>query len=131
MILKSLENRALFKGHVVVEQGTMVLQADDVLLVLKEREKGSSIPSGFSLLSPQQNHEIEKIEAKGHVVFHEGNRRARSERAEYFREKGVVVLTGEPEVWEGDSHVTGSKITILLHERRSIVEQSRMVLHPQ
>src|SRR4030065_193156 len=33
-----------------------------------------------------------------------------------------VILTGDPKVWEGNSMIKGSKITVFLDEDRSIVE---------
>lgn len=130
LIFHGSENKVSFKGDVVVEHEDMVLEADDVLLILEE-SGNPSLFSNFSLLSPNEEHQVEKIEADGHVVFQGGNHRGRSEHAEFFREKGIVILTGDPEVWEGDSWVAGSKITVLLKERKSIVEESRVTLQPQ
>jgi len=129
MILKSKEQKVFFKGHVIVRHHEMVLKADRVLLFLKEKETGSG--PDFSFLDSQGEQQIEKIEAEGNVLFEGGIHRGESDRAEYFQEKRVVVLTGNPEVWEGDSHLIGSKITILLDQKKSIVEESRVVLHPQ
>jgi len=130
LIFHGSENKVSFKGDVVVEHEDMVLEADDVLLILEESEN-PSISSKFSLLSSNEEYQVEKIEADGHVVFQGGNHRGRSEHAEFFREKGIVILTGDPEVWEGDSRVAGSRITVFLKEGKSIVEESRVTLQPQ
>lgn len=129
MVLKSKEQKIFFKGHVVVRHHEMVLKADHVSLFLKEKESGSGLD--FSFLYSQGNQQIEKIVARGNVKFEGGVHRGESDRAEYFQEKKVVVLTGNPEVWEGDSHLAGSKITILLDQKKSIIEGSRVILHPQ
>ena len=129
MILKSMEQKVFFKGNVIVRHHEMVLKADHVLLFLKEKESGSG--PDFSFLDSQGEQQIEKIEAKGNVLFEGGIHRGESDRAEYFQAKRMVVLTGNPEVWEGESHLVGSKITILLDQKKSIVEESRVILHPQ
>ncbi len=129
MILKSMEQKVFFKGHVIIRHHEMVLKADHVLLFLKGKKSGSG--PDFSFLDSQGDQQIEKIEAEGNVLFEGGIHRGESDRAEYFQEKRVVVLTGNPEVWEGDSHLVGSKITILLDQKKSIVEESRVILNPQ
>ena len=129
MVLKSTEQKIFFKGHVIVRHYEMVLRADHVLLFLKGKKTGAG--PDFSFLGSSGDQQIERIEAKGNVLFEGGIHRGESDRAEYFQEKAVVVLTGNPEVWEGDSHLVGSKITIFLEQKKSIVERSRITLHPQ
>jgi len=129
MVLKSTEQKVFFKGHVIVRHHEMVLKADRVLLFLKGGKTGAG--PDFSFLGSQGDQQIERIEAKGNVIFEGGIHRGESDRAEYFQEKGVVVLTGNPEVWEGDSYLVGSKITILLEEKKSIIEESNVIIYPQ
>jgi len=71
MILKSMEQKIFFKGHVIVRHHEMVLKADHVLLFLKENKSGSG--PDFSFLDSQGNQQIEKIEAKGNVLFEGGD----------------------------------------------------------
>ncbi len=65
------------------------------------------------------------------MVFRGGIHRGQSEHAVYLKDEGVVVLTGKPEVWEGDSLVAGERITVLLKEKKSVVERSHVVLQPR
>ncbi|HEX9757063.1 MAG TPA: LptA/OstA family protein [Nitrospiria bacterium] len=130
LVFYGSENKVFFKGNVVVEYEDMILEADDVLLFLQPGHDSSVSPQ-FSFLGPRDDHQVEKIEADGHVVFQGGNHRGRSEHAEFYKEEGIVILTGDPEVWEGESLLAGSKITVLLKERKSIVEESRVTLQPQ
>lgn len=78
--------------------------------------------------------EIDRIVCKGNVKIVKGARTAVSNEAVYFAKEGAekVVLTGgEPRVWEGNNMVSGTKITLLLNEDRSIVENSRVTLYPK
>ena len=49
---------------------------------------------------------------------------ATAEEAVYFQKDATIVLTGTPQVKQGDDFVEGSKITLFLNEDRSIVEGS-------
>jgi len=61
---------------------------------------------------------------------------ATAEKAIYYQNDEKVVLTGKPIVRQGNDFVEGSKITLFLKEKRSIVEGSegrkiRAVLFPR
>ncbi|MDO9462916.1 MAG: LptA/OstA family protein, partial [Deltaproteobacteria bacterium] len=47
---------------------------------------------------------------------------ATGDEAVYYEAEQNVILTGNPKVWEGNSMIKGSKITVFLDEDRSIVE---------
>ena len=59
-----------------------------------------------------------------------------AEKAVYYQNDEKVVLTGKPVVKRGNDFVEGSKITLFLKEKRSIVEgaedkKARAVLIPR
>jgi lipopolysaccharide export system protein LptA len=59
-----------------------------------------------------------------------------AEKAVYYEDDEKVVLTGKPVVKQGNDFVEGSKITLYLKEKRSLVEGSkdqkvRAVLFPR
>lgn len=80
---------------------------------------------------------IDKIVATGKVkVSRPDGALAMAEKAIYYENDEKVVLTGKPIVKQGNDFVEGSRITLYLKEKRSIVEGSenekvRAVLHPR
>ncbi|MEJ2200897.1 MAG: LptA/OstA family protein, partial [Desulfuromonadaceae bacterium] len=51
----------------------------------------------------------------------QGERVATAEQAVYFSKEGQIVLTGSPEVHQGQDLIQGDEITFFLNEERSIV----------
>lgn len=87
--------------------------------------------------SGKEEIEIDKIIATGDVKINrsEGGV-ATAEKAVYYRNDEKVILTGNPMVRQGNDFLEGSKITLFLKEKRSIVEGSenrkiRAVLFPK
>jgi lipopolysaccharide export system protein LptA len=75
--------------------------------------------------SQKNSMKMEKITAKGTVkITRPDGGLATAEEAVYFQKEGKIVLTGAPQVKQGDDFVEGSKITLFLNEDRSIVEGS-------
>ena len=87
--------------------------------------------------SGKEEIEIDKIIATGDVkINRSGGGLATAEKAVYYKSDEKVVLTGKPIVRQGNDFVEGSKITLFLKEKRSIVEGSetkkiRAVLFPR
>jgi len=68
---------------------------------------------------------IDKIIATGDVKINRpGSGLATAEKAVYYQNDEKVVLTGNPIVRQGNDFVEGSKITLFIKEKRSIVEGS-------
>ena len=89
-------------------------------------------PAG--LLSPQSqfvDNEITLIHATGNVVLRQGDRQVHSKEAFYYQKEEKVILLGEPVAWEKDYRVTGTKMTIFLRENRSVIEGSKVIIHPK
>jgi lipopolysaccharide export system protein LptA len=134
MTVKNLEQRVVFDRDVTITNGDMDLSADrvEVILVRSADSGGEGQPfaggMGPNLLA-QEN--IERIEAEGRVKVVQGKKTATADHAVYQRAEETVVLTGHPETWEEGVRIQGSKITILLKEQRSIVEESRVVIYPE
>ena len=75
--------------------------------------------------SSKEELKIDKIIATGDVKINrpEGGL-ATAEKAVYYQNDEKVILTGKPIVRQGNDFVEGSKITLFLREKRSIVEGS-------
>ena len=134
MTVKNLDHRIIFDRDVVVKKGDMDLQADQVEVILAAPSAGSPttrpfLSAGEGAMLAEEN--VERIEANGRVKVMQGAKTVTADRAVYHRADETVVLTGQPETWEDGYRIQGSRITILLKEQRSVVEESRVVIYPE
>ncbi|MEJ2090718.1 MAG: LptA/OstA family protein [Syntrophobacterales bacterium] len=128
----------VFKGQVKVVYGEATLYADRLLVYYQPGEKGrpssaaASKPQEISPLGDLGGEKIDRIEAQGKVHFVQGDRVATGEKAIYYRDQDKIVLLGNPQVWRGENHLRGSKITIYLASRKVVVQgtsQRRVEAH--
>lgn len=133
MTVKNLDQRVIFDKNVTVIKGDMDLHADRVEVVLAKPSGPAVSDSTGSGMGPDILSEgnIERIVADGNVKVVQGTKTVTADHAVYHRADETVVLTGHPETWEEGVRIGGSKITILLKEQRSIVEESRVVIYPE
>jgi len=134
MTVKNLDHRIIFDRDVVVKKGDMDLQADhvEVILTAPPNEAAghalSALPGSGGAMLAEDN--VERIEANGRVKVVQGGKTATADQAVYYNADETIVLTGRPETWEDGYRIQGSRITILLKEQRSVVEESRVVIYP-
>lgn len=108
-----------FIGDVVAVQGDTTIRAEELLLVqAREGRPG------------------ERIEAYRGVRIEQGGRVATGNKAVYDKALGQVVLTGSPQVRQGDDLVQGDEIVFFLDSERSIVrskgnERVKAIFHPR
>lgn len=120
----------VFKGRVKAVYGDTTLYTDQLLVFYKPRKKDrSSSPSAkksqeTSPLGDLGGEKIDRIEARGNVRYVQGDRVATGQKAVYYRDKEEIVLLGRPQVWRGDNHLRGSKITFNLASQKVVVESS-------
>ncbi len=136
MTVRNLEQQAIFEGDVVMKKEGLTITSDHAKVTFASieapMEDKKKPPAG--LFSPQSqfaDNEITLIHATGNVVLRQGDRRVHSKEALYYQKEEKVVLLGEPVALEKDYWVTGTKMTIFLRENRSIIEGSRMIIHPK
>jgi lipopolysaccharide export system protein LptA len=134
MTVKNLDHRIIFDHDVVVKKGDMDLQADrvEVILTASPNEAAghalSALPGAGAAMLAEDN--VERIEANGRVKVMQGGKTVTADQAVYHSANETIVLTGRPETWEDGYRIQGSRITILLKEQRSVVEESRVVIYP-
>lgn len=119
-------NRVVFEGHVVVVRGEMTMKADqlDIRLSDKGTDGSHSEPRpAFSL----SGREISWMTAKGNVDVRRGTQRAKAGQAVYRKDSSVIELSDKPEAWQGDTHLTGTRITLWLDQNRSAVDNGTVV----
>uniref|UniRef100_A0A7C3V9N0 Organic solvent tolerance-like N-terminal domain-containing protein n=1 Tax=Desulfobacca acetoxidans TaxID=60893 RepID=A0A7C3V9N0_9BACT len=130
--LEADQNQRLlvFKGQVKADYGDAILYTDQLLVFFKPAAKGRpparpAAPSqAGSPLGDLGGDEIDRIEALGNVRFVQGDRVATGTNAVYYKDKDEIVLTGQPQVWRGENHLKGSKITFNLASQKVEVESS-------
>jgi lipopolysaccharide export system protein LptA len=91
------DGRAVFKGNVVVTQGTMTLQAASVQVEYATDKKS-----------------IARLLADGGVKLAAGTEAASSQTAEYAPETGDLVLKGDVLLTQGTSAMSGQTLTLSL-----------------
>jgi lipopolysaccharide export system protein LptA len=109
------ENKIIFTGDVIAKKAELTIYADQMTVFYRKAE-GKEAGQG------EGADQVEKIFANGHVKITKGKRIATGDEAVYYEAGQDVSLTGNPKVWEGNSMIKGSKITVFLDEDRSIVE---------
>ena len=86
--------------------------------------EGDKMDVYFSRLGTNQETEVERAMAEGHVVVVQPGRRATGEHGEYFAGPGKIVLTGGPpsihDVEKG--FTTGQRLTVFVHDDRLLVD---------
>ena len=92
--------------NVVVTQGDKKLTADKVILTYYTKGQNS-------------DHSIRKIEAFGHVVAQNETHKVTGEHGVYDPEKGVVVMTENVVLYQGNSHMDGETATVNLNTGES------------
>ena len=118
-----------FIGNVDARNNSFIINCQKMLLYYHNDKTAKDLGMG--------NIKIDKIVATGKVKINRiAGGVATSEKAIYYQDDERLVLTGKPVVKQGDDFVEGTKITLYLKEKRSIVEGSenkkvRVVLSPQ
>lgn len=127
MTASSEKNQAVFKGSVKLVQGELIVFSDIMTVFFKEKVPQTS-PASSSAGNKETAKEIHMIEARGHVRIFNGESRATSEHALYFKQEEKVILRGSPIAWQEGTKISGPKMTMYLRENRSVVEGGTQVI---
>ncbi len=100
------------KLHIAVYIDNVVIKKEDLTIYARKVE----------FLFDDKMEEIQKMTAEGGVRIVDPEKTATSEKAVYLNDQDILILTGNAKVWQGENVVTGSKMTLLRKEDRSIVE---------
>ncbi len=123
-------NKVIFDGNVVVVRGPMTMKSKHLEIRLSGRRENRDVVTGTLGLS-FDNREIVAMVAEGNVDIRQGAQKAKAAHAVYQKDAGTVELSGNPEAWQGDTYLTGTKITLWLDENRSSVDNGRVVFQPK
>lgn len=100
-----LAQTLVFIGNAVATQDDVTIQGNRLTVKYKGEKR-----------------EIEQVIAEGDVRIQQGSRVAVGERAVLYHPEERIVLTGSPEVRDGDNFVKGQEITVFLNDKRSVVK---------
>jgi lipopolysaccharide export system protein LptA len=104
-------SKASYRGHVKLQTEATAMEADRMDVY-------------FCQLGTNQESEVERAMAEGHVVVVQPGRRATGEHGEYFAGPGKIVLTGgPPNIYDVEKgFTTGQRLTVFVHDDRLLVD---------
>jgi len=104
-------SKATYRGHVKLQTGATTMEGDRMDVY-------------FSRIGTDQDSEVERASAHGHVVVVQPGKRATAEHGEYSASTGKIVLTGGPPSVQDDKKgfTTGQRLTLFVHDDRLLVE---------
>jgi len=104
------DNFILYKGNVIVKKGDFTLRSDILKIFLDS--KG----------------DIQKIIAIGNVKFVKGNRKGKSDEAEYYKDKNYIVLKGNAQLQQDNNIIEGDEIIYYIDsEKAEVVGKKKRV----
>ncbi|MDP5218414.1 lipopolysaccharide transport periplasmic protein LptA [Ruegeria sp. 2205SS24-7] len=109
------DGSAEFTGNVFISQGEMRLSAKRVLVIYEKEKSG-----------------IQRMEATGDVVLVSGPDAAQAERADYTIESGVIVMTGDVLLTQGQNTVTSNEMVVnLVTGTAQLTGRVKTILNPE
>ena len=127
--LDNKKGTVVFTGRVDARKDDMTINCEKMLVYYIDQSADKE--------SGKTDVRIDRIVATGKVkISRPDGTMAMAEKAVYYENDEKVVLTGNPVIKQGHDFVEGSRITLYLKEKRSVVEGSekekvRAVLHPR
>ncbi|WP_456399608.1 lipopolysaccharide transport periplasmic protein LptA [Persephonella sp.] len=117
LVYNKKDNVAVYKGGVTVRKGELTIKADKMTIYL--------IKEG----------DISKIIAEGNVSFKKGNRSGSSERAEYYKDKNIIILIDKARITQDQNIIEGDEIIYHLDTEMAEVKgkdkKVRTVIFPE
>jgi len=111
LIAFNKENRAVFKGSVIVIKGDMSIKCNE-LEVLYENNSENNI----------QGSKLDSIVAKGNVRITQGDKAAICGMATLDNNRQILTLLDNPKVWQGKDFISGHKIVVYMKEGRGEIK---------
>lgn len=97
------DKKSVFSGNVVAVSDNFTLTSDNVTVFLTD------------------DMDVDKILCNGNVNFKTNDIVAISRDAEINQKDEIATLTGGVNVWQGENHLTGDKVTMYYQENRIVV----------
>ncbi len=110
----------VFSGHAVAVQGDKAIRADSISLFYKK--EGQQAGPKASKGTDMGGGDLDRVEAKGHVIITQGPKTVTGDFAVYFQDAQKIEMTGNAVLKEGRSTIRGDRVIVLLDEGRGFVE---------
>ncbi len=112
LIADKKTNTVIFEGSVKARKGDTVIYGDK--MVVKYTEQGGK---------------VKEIHIYKNIRVIQGDSKITSDRAVYLAKKDKIIFTDNPKAEDGMNRITGSKIIYFINDERTIIENSRVLLH--
>jgi lipopolysaccharide export system protein LptA len=109
----------VFSGNAVATQGDKIIKADRLFLYYK---KDPQVPEKTGSQDIGSSGDLEKIEAKGHVIITQGERVVTGNDAVFYQDTQKIIMLGNAVMREGRNVINGDRIVVFLDEDRGVVE---------
>lgn len=110
------DNVAIFRGSVVVVQGTATLRTRELRVHYQE--------GGDGAIGPTSNQGLRLLEAMGAVEIRSDDQFASGDRAEFDFIAELITLTGDVLLQQGENLVRGQRLTVDLNTRESRLDSA-------
>ena len=104
------ENKAIYSGNATALREETVIRCDTLTVFYGEGQT------------------VSRIEADGAVEVKDGSRVAKGEHAEFDNLTGVLVMTGNPEAFDGPTRVTGTQVKWTVGKELIEVEDAKTLM---
>jgi lipopolysaccharide export system protein LptA len=104
------DGTAIFTGNVTIGQGEMRLTAAEVLVVYAKAVEGG------------ESGKISRMEASGGVTIVNGTDAAEAQNASYSVDDGMIYMTGDVLLMQGENALTSEKMRVDLTNGSAIME---------
>jgi len=117
----------VFSGNAVATQGDKIIKADRLFLYYKkdpqkDPQKDPRVPEKTGTQDIGSAGDLEKIEAKGHVIITQGERVVTGNDAIFYQDTQKIIMLGNAVMREGRNVIHGDRIVVFLDEDRGVVE---------
>lgn len=126
----------VFSGNAIATQGDIRLRTDRLSFYYRPSEKKTDALGKHNV---EAQGELDRIEAKGHVVISQKDISATGDEAVYYQKDAKIVMTGNPVLQDGKNMIKGCQVVIYINDNIGKVEKceteqnSRVtaIIHPQ
>lgn len=113
------KRQAIFSGNVIATQGNVNMRADE--MIVHYRSSGSEEASAEAAAEAQPAKGVERIDAKGNVVFSNSTDTAKGDAAVYMVDAQTLDLTGDVLLTRDKNILKGTRLNYNLSTGRSIL----------
>jgi len=113
----------VFSGNAVATQGDKTIKADRLFLYYK-KDPQPRAPDKTGTQDLGSAGDLDKIEAKGHVIITQGERVVTGNDAVYYQDAQKIIMLGNAVMREGRNVINGDRIVVFLDEDRGVVESA-------